>query len=120
MRQMNMIENFQNFPAWVIIVFLFVWVFGCFFLLVKKWKERKSSDGFPKEKMILSLTGFSIGISICFLTLSWTKKTLLSGLSGIHAGFVAGMYAFALIFICQLLVKFFWKFSKNYLSDHQE
>ena len=110
-----MIEYFQNIPSWLIIVLLIIWMLGWFFLLVKKWNKRKSSNVFPKEKMILSLTGFAIGISICFLTLNWVKNILVAGLSGIHAGFVAGMYILALIFICQLLVKFFWKFSKNYL-----
>jgi hypothetical protein len=119
MRQMNMIENFQNFPTWVIIVFLFIWVSGWLFLLVIKWKKRKSADVSPKEKIVINLTGFSIGIGICFLTLNWTKNTLLSGLSGIHAGFVASMYILALIFICQSLLKFFWKFSKNFLSNNQ-
>ena len=114
-----MIENFQNFPTWVIIVFVFIWVSGWLFLLLKNWKKKKSADASPKEKMIINLTGFTIGIGIGFLTLNWTKNTLLSGLSGIHAGFVAGIYILALIFICQSLTKFFWKCSKRFLLNHQ-
>jgi hypothetical protein len=114
-----MIQNFQNIPAWFIVAFLVIWVFGWFFLLVKKWKKRKASNVFPKEKMILSLAGFSFAIILCYLTLNWVKNILLSGLSGIHAGFVAGVYILALIFICKSLIKIFWKFSKNILSDNQ-
>jgi hypothetical protein len=108
-----MMQNFQNIPAWFIIAFLVIWLFGWFFLVVKKWKQRKSSNVFPKEKMLLSLMGFAIGIILFFLTSNWLDNILLAGLSGIHAGFVAGMYFLALVFVCKTLTKAAWKFAKN-------
>jgi len=110
-----MIADFQNTPTWLVIVFLVIWIFGWFFLFVKK---RKSTQTPPKEKMLINLTGFSIGIGMCYLTLNWAKTVLLSGLCGIHAGFVAGIYIFTLIFICQSLAGLICKFSKNFLSDN--
>ena len=109
-----MFETFQSFPAWILNVFLGVWLAGCLFYLIKKWKFHKSISPTEdhKEKISIRSISFAISLFILFMTLDWTKHTLLSGLDGIHSGLIAGIYLVLVFYICIVATNLFWNLLK--------
>jgi len=84
---------------------------GWIFYIVKRWKTPGKVLGAGQfiEKMAIRLAGLIASMLVGLLTMS----AILSGLQGVHRGFIGGLYFVVLLMVCILILELSWKAAKR-------